>query len=69
MVEEALHLQKELYQFLDAFADREIPDDKYSLYELKKFVQSVVENQRKADRFFRVDEYWKFTAERHSHAF
>ena len=63
MVEDALHMQKELYQFLDAFADGEIPGDKYSLYELKKFVQSVVKNQRKADGFFRVDGYWSLLPE------
>ncbi|MDQ7056678.1 MAG: hypothetical protein Q9M89_09610 [Persephonella sp.] len=63
MVEEALHMQRELYFFLDAFAKGEIPSSSYSLYELKRFVQSVVKSQRKADRFFRVDGYWSLLPE------
>jgi hypothetical protein len=57
-VQKALSLKKELEIFFEKLMKKKLPSKDYSLRDLKAFVISLINNQRKKDGFWRENGYW-----------
>ena len=57
-VQKALYLKKELETFLERLMKKDLPNNDYSLRDLKAFVVSLINNQREKDGFWRKNGYW-----------
>lgn len=57
-VQKALCLKKELETFLERLMKKDLPNNDYSLRDLKAFIVSLINNQREKDGFWKKNGYW-----------